>query len=94
MKNTSETFHDRLAELYIHSLEDESESQGTTFNLSTSIGSGCDEPSLPLDSRNATYSKLVNFLSTSTHYRPDRIFGQLSREGKCNVFVCTLLTVP
>ena len=31
MKDTSETFHDRLAELYLHSLEDESEPPGTTF---------------------------------------------------------------
>ena len=46
---------------------------------------------LPLDSRNATYSKLVNFLSTSTYYRPDRIFGQLPREGKWNAFICTFL---
>ena len=46
---------------------------------------------LLLDSRNAIYSKLVNFLSTSTYYRPDRIFGQLPREGKWNAFIFNLL---
>ena len=40
-----------------------------------------------------TYSKLVNFLSTSIYYRPDRIFGQLPRDGECGAFVWTLLTV-
>lgn len=72
-------FHDRLVELYAKiTLEARRKKEESEFPFIQNVV--CSR-SFSLDLRQQTYDKLMTFISTTTHYRVDRLYGLLSSEG-------------
>lgn len=42
---------------------------------------------LGIDKRAEVYAKLLKFIDTTEHYRPDRLYGLLSEGGQCSLRV-------
>jgi hypothetical protein len=74
-------FHDKLAELYLaRSRVQPQNAEGGCLRRS------CEEPptdmNAPLSGKeSAAYVQLLDFLNTSTQYRPDRLIGRLKADG-------------
>ena len=77
-------FHDRLAELYLKMTAD-ARKRGDSGEASIL----CFHPRIPLAERpiestekhEEVYAKLLRFIDTTDHYRPDRLYGLLPSDG-------------